>query len=350
MKKFASIIMALFIVLTISACKKDEEGNIDKPDGKYFAIQDVEDMKSVEDYRYWTVVTIKNKKITNVEWNAYHIQGGVQKCEGASKYDCSVAGLYGMNGNKGEWHEQADKVTKWIVDNQKYTGVTFNNGKADAITSVSITSEELFKLVEEALSKDPVPAGDFGQDGYYYAETGKEEGKTYKYVKANAEGQLINEEGEVLAEGYTEEDLAYVQGIYTALTYGSFIIVNGTIVHVDFNAAYTLFDFVMDENKAFAKEELTGAKLVICDEEGNPVKKYLTKDGAKYNYGMRGSNNDANKEWFLQAKAVEDKLLKDQTLSFTENNLIDGLSQVTMSGTIGQFKTILEDVKARANK
>ena len=63
MKKIASIIMALFIVLTISACKKDKEGNIDKPDGKYFAIQDVEDMKSAEDYRYWTVVTIKIRKL-----------------------------------------------------------------------------------------------------------------------------------------------------------------------------------------------------------------------------------------------------------------------------------------------
>ena len=176
-------------------------------------------------------------------------QGGIQKCQGASKYDCSVAGTYGMNGDKGEWHEQADKVTKWIVDNQKYTGVTFNNGRADAITSVSITSEELFLLVQEALAKDPVPAGNFGQDGYYYAETGKEEGKTYKYVKANAEGKLINDEGEELPDEYIEDDLAFVEGSYTALTFGAFIVVNGTIVHVDFNAAYTLFDFVMDDKK-----------------------------------------------------------------------------------------------------
>src|SRR5690554_1654123 len=173
MKKNFSIIIALFVVITISACgKKDKEGNINKPDGKYFAIQDVEDMKSAEDYRYFTVVTIDNKKITDVEWNAYHTQGSIQKCEGASKYDCSVAGIYGMYGDEGEWHEQADKVTKWIVDNQKYTGVTFEGGKTDAISSVTITSEELFLLVQEALANDPVEAGEFGNDGYYYSEDG----------------------------------------------------------------------------------------------------------------------------------------------------------------------------------
>lgn len=355
MKKIISIFMVLFVVIVISACGKDDdkEGNIDKPDGKYFAIQSVEDMKSAEDYRYWTVVTVKNKKITKVEWNAYHTQGGIQKCEGASKYDCSVAGIYGMNGNKGEWHEQANKVTKWIVDNQKYTGLTFDNKKTDAISSVSITTEELFLLVQEALVGDPVPKGNFGSDGYYYAEDGRTEGQEYKYVKANNDGQPIDAEGNPLAEGYTVDDLVYVEGEYTGLTFGAFIVVNGTLVHVDFNAAYTLFDFVMDENKAFVKEELSGSKLVICDETGKPVKEYKTKDGAKYNYGMRGKTfNKPEQEWFLQAQAAEEKLLEDQTLDITVTDgsgVIDGLSQVSMGHTVASFKKIIDDVKNQAN-
>lgn len=361
MKKFLTIMMVLFSIIVISACGKEEEkpGNINKADGKYFAIQEVEDMAKIEDYRYWTVVTIKNKKITDVEWNAYHTQGGLAKCEGADKYTCSVAKKYGMendpNNSAGAWHTQADKATKWIIDNQQYSGLDFTGGVADDISSVTMTTEELFVLVGKALASDPVESGDFGDDGYYYAEV-EGDSKTETYAKANEEGIPVDTEGNALTEAYTKAELDLMEVTFTNLTFGSFIVVNGTLVHADFNAAYGLYDFAMNKNKAFIKTDATDIETqykLVLHKDGEPVNTYKTKDGAKYNYGMRGASFDnPDKEWFKQAEAAETKLLTDQTLEITVtdgNGVIDGLTSVTMAHTVADFKTIIDEVLDLAN-
>ncbi len=340
MKKLFMVIMVLFVAVVISACKKDKPGKFDYADGKYFAIQDVEDLKKPEDYRYWTVVTIKNKKITDVEWNAYHIAGGAAKCQGDDKYQCSVDGVYAMGGKEGEWHEQADETTKWIVKNQKIgKDLTFTNGKTDAISSVSITVEELFDLIDEALKGQPVAKGNFKEDGFFYYESGRDETNktTYKYVKSDAQGNKPT------------GDFEFEEGEFVGYTFGSFIIVNGTLVVADFNAVYTLFDFLMNEDNTFDTVTVDSkqVKVVKVKEDGTPTIKYLTKDPAKLNYGMRKDGG----EWYVQADKVEAKLLADQALTITvdgENGTVDGVTGVSMGHTVAAFKDIYDKLIADA--
>jgi len=328
MKKLFLILTTFIIVTSIYGCKKDVEGKFDKPDGMYFAIDDAE-----SGYNSWTVVTIKNKKITDVEWNSYHIDGGEAKCLGDSKYQCSVDGIYGMENvaDKGAWYEQADKTTKWIVDNQKTkSDLSFDDGVADAITSVTMSTEDLFDLIEEALNSTAIVDGDYTKDGFYYYETSVST-KTYDYG----------------AEGPTGNELPDLTGDFDSYTFGAFIIVQGRIVHADFNGTYVLYDFKLNDDGGFVLNG-DGKKIVLCDADGKPLQSYITKDVAKENYGMRGSGG----EWYVQANKVEEKLIADQSfnISIDETNagIIDGLTSVTMRNSTKDFKEILDKLVEKA--
>ncbi|QVK17852.1 hypothetical protein KHQ81_13615 [Mycoplasmatota bacterium] len=345
MKKFFMIMIALMVAITVSACKKEvvKEGKFDKADGQYFAVSETAN----NGYVYWTVVTIKDKKITDVEWDGYNVDGGASKCLGDSKYQCSVDGNYKMKdiaqSPKGYWYEQADKATKWIVDNQKVKAdVTFKEGKTDAISSVSITTETLFNLVDTALNTDPVAKGDYAKDGFYYIEAAASDNREYSYVAQYEDGTPVLDDNQepVLFEA--------TAGEYQDYTFGTFIIVNGRIVHADFNATYKLYDFKMEENKFVLSD---GKKIVLCDENGDPLNTYLTKDTAGMNYGMRAAGG----EWYEQADKVEAKLVADQSLNITiesgdwgPSGTIDGLSSVTFGHSVVDFNTILEDLNSKA--
>jgi len=320
MKKLFTIFSLVLLALVLSACTGKTKGKFDYKDGVYFAIQERTENQT---YRYWVTVTIKDKKITNVTWDAYHVDGAAVNCRGDSKMVCSEKGNYGMNANNGEWYLQAKRVTDWIVANQKIGNEIEikDNGKTDAIASVSITVKELFDLIDEALENEPVEKGDY-KDGYYYVETELAD-KTVKYA--------------VLKEGTTDEYLVFEETFKTS-TMGTFLVVNGTIVLADINARHDAYIYETNTDGSFKKY------TVVVDEEQNKTesyniikgtgklengkvtltgaKKFVTKDSAGKWYGM----SDTGKvEWNIQVQNIEKLLLENQGLTIKDGK-IEGLN------------------------
>lgn len=330
MKKLFTIFSLVLLAVILSACTgKGKEGKFDYENGVYFAIQDRTEGQT---YRYWVTVTIKDKKITNVTWDAYHVDGAAVRCKGESKYVCSEKGNYGdMGGQYGDWHEQAKRATDWIVKNQKIgKDITIgNDGKTDAISSVSVTVKELFDLIDEAFENGPVAKGDYN-DGFYYVETALTD-KTVTYA--------------VLKEGTTNEYLEFTETFKTS-TMGSFLVVNGTIVLADINARHDAYVYETDSNGKFVKvattEEGTAYNLiknaigkveneeVVISNKSNNEKfvKYVTKDSAGKWYGM----SDTGKvEWNLQVQNIEKLILQNQGLTVNDGK-INGLSSDATTG------------------
>lgn len=116
-------------------------------DGTYTAEEKAFDEKS--GWKYNVTVTVMNGDIVAANWNGTHKDGG------DDKKTQSADGRYGMvekGGAQAEWHEQAKKVENYLIEIQDPAKVTWNdNGVVDAISGVSIHSNEFFTLVQEAL-------------------------------------------------------------------------------------------------------------------------------------------------------------------------------------------------------
>ncbi|ERJ12592.1 hypothetical protein [Haloplasma contractile] len=142
-------------------------------DGYYFAADDRQ-TETGETYRYWVTAEVKDGELTDLTWDAYHIDGGVSKLKGQSKFVGSYNGLYGMDkyGNEyGKWYVQASRAINYILENQDMD-LTFDaDGYSDEIGGITIHYVELIDLLSEALSNDAVEKGIYN-DGYYYVEEG----------------------------------------------------------------------------------------------------------------------------------------------------------------------------------
>src|SRR5690606_28677156 len=106
-------------------------------------------------------------KMTSVNWNGLHKDGGLDK------KTFSANGLYGMvqkGGAEAEWHEQAAKVEQYLLEKQDLAALNVtDDGATDAVSGVSIGVDEFTKLANAALAAGPVEAGPY-KDGAYYAE------------------------------------------------------------------------------------------------------------------------------------------------------------------------------------
>ena len=95
-------------------------------------------------------ITVANGNIMAVNWNGVHKDGG------DDKKTSSVNGKYPMvekGGAKAPWHEQAAAAENFLLEKQDVAAITLkDDGKTDAIASVSITVSEFAQLVTEALS------------------------------------------------------------------------------------------------------------------------------------------------------------------------------------------------------
>lgn len=133
------------------------------PDGVYFS-QGERDPKS--GWQYYVVVTVKDGSFTDLVWNATSDTVGVDKVA------YSEAGDYGMKakGASAEWHEQADKVKQYLLEQQDTTTTTFDEtGHSDAVSGVSINYGDFFALVDQALAAGPIVEGPY-KDGSYHVE------------------------------------------------------------------------------------------------------------------------------------------------------------------------------------
>ena len=269
MKKLLMLLLIISMVgaFALTGCGSDEPAAVDDgqeestgyADGVYFA---QEDEFAGSGYKYFVTLTVEDGAITDAYW------GGTNIVPAGNKRTASEQGNYPMvaaGGAAADWHVQAEAAEAWLIENQDPTAFeefyTDEEGHTDALqtddgTQVSIHVIEFFSLAEKALAADPVPAGEFATPADYVATSELpigEKGWSYK---------------------------------------GEFIVVNGTIVDVLFNAAF----------EGEFNEETAG--YFKADDEGNPdPESPSSKLELEDAYGM---------PWYVQANASADYLVENQ--------------------------------------
>ncbi len=166
------VIAAVVIVFSIVKTNSRNTGDGLK-DGVYFARQD-EYAKS--GWRYQVVVTVKDGKISAVNWNGVSNSAGV-----LDKKAWAKMGKYGMAkaAKQGEWDKQAEAVEAYLIKTQDISFSKIDqSGKTDAITGATITVTDFFDLVNKALKSPSVAKGPYANDGWYYAEEDEFDAKT----------------------------------------------------------------------------------------------------------------------------------------------------------------------------
>ncbi len=92
------------------------------------------------------LITVVNGRVVSAVSNA------VNKAGGDSKYVRAIKGAYKMNAKQGEWNVQADRMAAALVKSQEVSKIPVKgDGKTDAISGVSVTVGEFFKVAAEAL-------------------------------------------------------------------------------------------------------------------------------------------------------------------------------------------------------
>jgi len=141
-------------------------------DGVYYAEGEYAEKSG---YKEIIALQVEGGKIASVNWNALHKDGGLDKKA------LSEQGAYGMvakGGAQAEWHEQAAKLERFLIDQQDVAAITLDaEGKTDAVSGVSIGAGEFAALAGEALAAGPVEAGPY-KDGSYRAEAAEFDAKS----------------------------------------------------------------------------------------------------------------------------------------------------------------------------
>lgn len=135
-------------------------------DGTYYAADDKFDEKY--GWKEAVILKVKDGKITDANWTTINVNGG------ADKKEASKDGTYGMKKNgkaQSEWHEQAEKVEKYLIEKQDPKAIKYKDdeGHTDAISGVSIHVKNFFTLADKALLAGPAKEGQY-KDGGYHAE------------------------------------------------------------------------------------------------------------------------------------------------------------------------------------
>ncbi|RAV04698.1 FMN-binding protein [Paenibacillus sp. YN15] len=183
MKKTAAIILSLSLTAALAAgCGGSKSGESSSPsaspassapaasagqyaDGVYYAQADEFDASS--GWKEAVGLKVEGGKIVSVNWTGLNKDGGIDK----KQY--SLDGRYGMKAKgkaSAEWHEQAAKAEKFLIEKQDPAAIKYNaEGKTDAISGVSVHVNGLATLADKALKAGPVKAGTY-KDGTYKAE------------------------------------------------------------------------------------------------------------------------------------------------------------------------------------
>ncbi|WP_172198016.1 FMN-binding protein [Saccharibacillus qingshengii] len=132
-------------------------------DGMYFAQGD---MDTESGWQPYVILQVEGGKITDATWSASSINAG------PDKKTSSEEGKYGMKAGGGstEWHEQAEKVEQYLIDNQDPAAITTNaEGYTDVVSGVPVHVNDFTEVAAAALAAGPVEAGPY-KDGAYRAE------------------------------------------------------------------------------------------------------------------------------------------------------------------------------------
>lgn len=116
-------------------------------------------------YKGAVTMTVSGGKITALTYDCTDESG-------ATKSQLSMDGQYVMTENGPKWHEQAQALADYVIANQSVDGITMNEeGKTDAVASVSISVGEFVNLVKDCLSKASGAGSEAAyKDGTYTAQ------------------------------------------------------------------------------------------------------------------------------------------------------------------------------------
>ncbi len=93
-------------------------------------------------------ITVKDGKISEVNWDATHKDGG------KTKKERSKAGEYDMKNTGLKWHEQAAAMEAALLSSQDpATLIVTSDGKTDAVSGVTIHVSAFVTLAAEAIAK-----------------------------------------------------------------------------------------------------------------------------------------------------------------------------------------------------
>ncbi len=119
----------------------EEAGNLQ--DGTYKAEAD----EYSNDFKSQVELTIKDGRIVSVNWDEL-------KQDGESKKNLSIKGEYNMTETGPKWHEQAEQMENTLLEVQDPMKIEMNNdGKTDAISSVSISINNFVKLAQDCIDQ-----------------------------------------------------------------------------------------------------------------------------------------------------------------------------------------------------
>lgn len=180
MKKTLLLLLLSVMVVTVVACGdagetgtttptgENEEATNETPaegelqDGTYFAM---EDEYPDSGWKGALTLVVEGGKITDATWT------GLNKYGNTDKRTNSIDGEYGMvaGGATAEWHEQAEAIEAWLIENQNVEGPALEDGRTDEISGATVRVGAFFDLAKKALAAGPIEKGQF-TDGNYYAE------------------------------------------------------------------------------------------------------------------------------------------------------------------------------------
>ena len=126
-------------------------------------------------YKDLVTMTIKDQAITSLTWDCL-------KEDGSKKSQLSMDGKYVMTEDGPKWHEQAEAVVNYVLDNQSLTGLVNQEGYTDAISSVSINLMGFVTGVKDCLSQASEETNESAalKDGTYNYEAPEFDENGYK--------------------------------------------------------------------------------------------------------------------------------------------------------------------------
>ena len=106
-------------------------------------------------------ITVEQGRITLVSWEQTDENGN-------KKSVLSESGQYVMTENGATWADQAREIATYVIEHQGISELKLDeNGKTDALATVSISVNEFVSQVEECLKKADASNSSLLQDGFY---------------------------------------------------------------------------------------------------------------------------------------------------------------------------------------
>ncbi|WP_333653095.1 FMN-binding protein [Lacrimispora sp.] len=137
-------------------------------------------------YKDLVELTIKDQTITSLTWDCL-------KEDGTKKSQLSMDGKYVMTENGPKWHEQAEELVKYVMDNQSVEGLMNADGYTDTIASVSIDISGFVNGVKDCLRQASEGSSQTAlKDGTYTYEAPEFDKNGYKdFVEMTIKDQTI---------------------------------------------------------------------------------------------------------------------------------------------------------------